>query len=153
MPYEFKVTRRIEFAETDMAGIVHFANFFPMMEATEHAFFRSLGFFIHRHDEVSTMGWPRVSASCDSLRFEDEIEVHLLVAEIRARSIRYQFVFRKTADNSEAARGSIVTVCATIEKVTGKLVPVSIPEEIRAQIVAAPSALLGPRSISLSSPS
>ena len=43
MPYEFKLTRRIEFAETDMAGIVHFSNFFRMMEATEHAFFRSLG--------------------------------------------------------------------------------------------------------------
>ena len=43
MPYEFKHIRRVEFAETDMAGIVHFSNFFRMMEATEHAFFRSLG--------------------------------------------------------------------------------------------------------------
>ena len=40
MPSEFKHTRRIEFAETDMAGIVHFANFFRMMETTEHEFFR-----------------------------------------------------------------------------------------------------------------
>ena len=46
MPYEFKLTRRVEFAETDMAGIVHFANFFRMMEAAEHAFFRSVGFSI-----------------------------------------------------------------------------------------------------------
>ncbi len=50
MPYEFKLTRRVEFAETDMAGIVHFANFFRMMESTEHAFFRSLGFTIHGHE-------------------------------------------------------------------------------------------------------
>ena len=54
MPYEFKLTRRIEFAETDMAGIVHFANFYRMMEVTEHAFFRSLGFSLHGHDPVST---------------------------------------------------------------------------------------------------
>jgi len=38
MPYEFKHTRRVEFAETDMAGIVHFSNFFRMMESTEHAY-------------------------------------------------------------------------------------------------------------------
>ena len=49
MAYEYKMTRRIEFAETDMAGIVHFSNFFRMMEATEHAFFRSLGLSIHAH--------------------------------------------------------------------------------------------------------
>ena len=54
MPSEFKLTRRIEFAETDMAGIVHFANFFRMMESTEHAFFRSLGLTIHGHEAGTT---------------------------------------------------------------------------------------------------
>ena len=42
MAHEFKLTRRIEFFETDLAGIVHFSNFYRMMESTEHAFFRSL---------------------------------------------------------------------------------------------------------------
>jgi len=28
MPAIFKMTRQVEFAETDMAGIVHFVNFF-----------------------------------------------------------------------------------------------------------------------------
>ena len=32
--------------DTDMAGIVHFSNFFRYMERVEHAFFRSLGFSI-----------------------------------------------------------------------------------------------------------
>ena len=145
MPYEFKLTRRIEFAETDMAGIVHFANFFRMMEAAEHAFFRSLGFSIHGHDPVSTTGWPRVSATCDfraPLRFEDEVEIHLLVAEVRTRSIRYVFIFRKVADGSEVARGEIVAVCASVEKTTGKLSAVPIPEAARAAIQPAPVKLL-----------
>ena len=47
MPYEFTFTCRIEFAETDLAGIVHFANFYKMMENAEHAFFRSMGFIVH----------------------------------------------------------------------------------------------------------
>ena len=40
MPCEFKVVRRVEFSETDMAGIVHYSNFFRYMEAAEHGFFR-----------------------------------------------------------------------------------------------------------------
>src|SRR3954466_12985623 len=113
MPYEFKLTRRVEFAETDMAGIVYFSNFFRMMEATEHAFFRSLGHTIHGHEGGTTTGWPRVSAKCDyraPLRFEEEGEIHLLVAEVRSRSIRYQFIFRKAADGTEVARGQIAAV-------------------------------------------
>ena len=145
MPFEFKLTRRVEFAETDMAGIVHFANFYRMMEVTEHAFFRSLGFSIHGHDPESTTGWPRVSARCDfraPLRFEDEVEIHLLVAEVRTRSIRYVFVFRKVADGTEVARGEVVAVCASVEKATGKLSAVPIPEAVRAAIQPAPAGLL-----------
>jgi YbgC/YbaW family acyl-CoA thioester hydrolase len=141
MPHEFKLTRRVEFAETDMAGIVHFANFFRMMEATEHAFFRSLGFSIHAHENGAATGWPRVSATCEyraPLRFEEEVEIHLLVAEVRARSIRYEFIFRKVADGTEVARGRIAAVCASVDKTTGKLAPVPIPEHIREKITAAP---------------
>jgi len=147
MPSEFKLTRRVEFAETDMAGIVHFSNFFRMMESTEHAFFRSLGFTIHGHENGTTIGWPRVSASCDyraPLRFEEEVEIHLIVAEVRSRSIRYQFVFRKATDGTEVARGQVAAVCATVDKTTGKLAPVPIPDAIRVQITAAPPTLVSP---------
>ncbi len=147
MPYEFKLTRRVEFVETDMAGIVHFSNFFRMMEATEHAFFRSLGFTIHGHESGSTFGWPRVSASCDyqrPLRFEEEVEIHLLVAEVRSRSIRYQFVFRQPGGGAEIARGAMAAVCATVDKATGKLVPVRIPEAVKTTITAAPPEMLKP---------
>lgn len=149
MPYEFKLIRRVEFADTDMAGIVHFSNFFRMMEATEHAFFRSLGFTIHGHENGATTGWPRVSAACDfsrPLRFEEEVEVHLLVGEVRSRSIRYQFIFRQPETGAEIARGSIAAVCATVDKATGKLVPVSIPESIREKITPAPPEMLAPKS-------
>ncbi len=145
MPYEFKMIRRVEFADTDMAGIVHFSNFFRMMEAAEHAFFRSLGFSIHGHDPVGPTGWPRVSATCDfqrPLRFEDEVEIHLLVADVSSPSIRYVFVFRQLRDGSEVARGQIAAVFATVEKATGKLVAKPIPDAIRAQITAAPPELL-----------
>lgn len=145
MPYEFKLTRRVEFAETDMAGIVHFSNFFRMVESAEHAFFRSLGHSIHGQEAERTVGWPRVSASCEylrPLRFEEEVEIHLLVAEVRSRSIRYQFTCRRASDGTEVARGQIAAVCATVEKATGKLSAIPIPESLRTQITPAPAELL-----------
>jgi len=156
MPYEFKLTRRVEFAETDMAGIVHFSNFFRMMEATEHAFFRSLGATIHGTTDGTTVGWPRVSVTCDfsrPLRFEDEVEIHLLVAEVRSRSIRYAFIFREAKTGTEVARGAVAAVCATVDKTTGTLVPVSIPDAIRSQITAAPAEMLATEKSSSSSSS
>ena len=47
MPYEFRCRQRVEFADTDMAGIVHFSNFFRYMERAEHEFLRSLGLSVH----------------------------------------------------------------------------------------------------------
>ena len=47
MGFDFTHQRQVEFAETDMAGIVHFANFFRWMESAEHAFLRSLGHSVH----------------------------------------------------------------------------------------------------------
>src|SRR3954453_13229274 len=98
MPYEFKVTRRVEFSETDMAGIVHYSNFFRYMETAEHGFFRSLGFSIFTAQVDPPVGWPRVHAECDyqqPLLFEDVIEIHLLVSEKRSKTLTYKFRFRK----------------------------------------------------------
>jgi len=42
-PKGFHWRRRVEFAETDMAGIAHFSSFVIYMEQAEHALLRSLG--------------------------------------------------------------------------------------------------------------
>jgi len=100
MPSEFRLRRRVEFAETDLAGIMHFSNYFRYMEAAEHAFFRSLGFSIHSVGADRVIGWPRVRAECEyrrPLRFEDEVEIHLMVREKQSRSLVYEFVFRKVS--------------------------------------------------------
>ena len=82
MAYEFQVTRRVEFSETDMEGIMHFSNFFRFMETAEHAFFRSLGYSVVLSRNGLMFCLPRVHAECDytaPLRFEDEVQIHLLV--------------------------------------------------------------------------
>lgn len=143
MAYEFRMTHRVQFSETDMAGIVHFANFFRYMEATEHAFFRSLGFSIHTVEEGKTYGWPRVHAECDykqPLRFEDLVEVHLRVREKKSKSLAYSFVFRKLTDAEpvEIARGRITAVCVAMDAESGRMRAVDIPERLAAAIDVAP---------------
>lgn len=146
MSCEFKLKRRVEFFETDMAGIMHFSNFFRFMESAEHAFYRSLGLSVNAEKALG-VGWPRVHASCDytrPLRFEDEVEIHLLVREVRSKSIHFEFVFRK-AENAgvyEVARGSLGVCCVKCDGSTGRMKATDIPREVRAKIQAAPKELL-----------
>jgi acyl-CoA thioester hydrolase len=146
MPYEYKIVRRVEFSETDMAGIVHYSNFFRYMEAAEHAFFRSLGFSVVTSQVDPPVGWPRVHAQCDyqqPLRFEDEVEVHMIVAEKRTKSLKYIFQFRKLNSTPvvEVARGALTVVCVTHQ--LGKMTAAAIPRVLAEKIEEAPPGLIG----------
>ena len=141
MASEFKMVHRVEFSDTDMAGLTHFSSYFRYMEATEHAFIRSLGFSIVMFDDFK-VGWPRVHVECDytaPLRFEDEVEVQLRVREKREKSLVYDFVFRRIqpAPIVEVARGSFTTVCVSKDG-SGQMKAVAIPAPVADKIEAAP---------------
>ena len=147
MAHRFEITERVQFSDTDMAGIVHFSNFYRYMERAEHAFFRSLAMSIVDPAEHGSerVGWPRVHASCDffaPLRFEDEVRIELLVEEVRSKVIRYLFRFWRM-DGELAAEGRVTAACVRKDLESGKMKAVSIPERIRSQIEAAPAELLG----------
>src|SRR6478672_494521 len=93
----FTTTRRVQFSETDMAGIVHFANFFRWMEETEHAYFRTLGFkIVNKEPDGQVIGWPRVSCSCSysaPARYDELIDCRLEVERVGHRSLTYQIEF------------------------------------------------------------
>jgi len=137
--------RRVEFSDTDMAGIVHYSNFFRYMEAAEHEFFRSLGFSVVTRQVDPPLGWPRVHAECDyqqPLYFEDEFEVHMLVSEKKSKSLSYVFRFRKlnAQPQVEVARGSLTVVCVTHRQ--GKMIAATIPKILADKIEVAPVAEL-----------
>jgi YbgC/YbaW family acyl-CoA thioester hydrolase len=147
MAYEFKAIRCVEFAETDMAGIMHYSNFFHFMETTEHAFFRSLGLSIFPDKVEPWVGWPRVHARCDfksPLRFEDEVEIHLLVSEKKSKALSYLFKFRKlnASPPVEVARGALTVVCVR-RRPDGAMAACEIPPLVARKIQVAPAKLLG----------
>jgi len=144
MAFEYRLRRRIEFSETDMAGIVHFSNFFRYMEMAEHAFLRSLGFSVHPHEAGEYSGWPRVHADCDfqqPVRFEDEIEVHLRVIRKGTKSLSYHFTISRCEDGepvSVAANGHLTCVCMRKDEESGRMIGIPIPETLAKKIDVAP---------------
>lgn len=128
---EHRLTRRVQFHETDAAGIVHFTSFFRYMEEAEHALWRAAGLSIA--PPGSALGWPRVEASFEyhrALRFEDEFEVCIRIAAIEPRAIRY--VCELTRGAKRIATGTLAIVC--VSKGPGEsMVAVPIPPEIAAR--------------------
>ena len=125
MAHRFTCIERVQFSDTDMAGIVHFSNFFRYMERVEHAFFRSLGFSIVDKpvEGEERVGWPRVHASCDymaPLRVEEEFECELLVEEVRSKVIRHFIRFWKLDGTLAADDGHIQRLTARKEQQHGQ---------------------------------
>ena len=136
----FTTTRRVEFHDTDMAGIMHFANFFRYMESAEHEFLRSIGHVVHRVDGGIASGWPRVNASCDyrqPARFDEVLTVRVFLDEIRRRSVRYRFEFDAADGATRVADGSLTVACVRLDQVSGGIEAVEIPDELRAALEAA----------------
>ena len=134
MHTEFQTKRKVEFVDTDMAGIVHFTRFFVFMETAEHEFLRSLGTSVATEWNGDKIGWPRLAASCEylsPLRFEDEVDIRLSVIKKGTKSLTYQFQF--THQGKDIARGQITTVCC-VTNPGEKLRAIPIPDFIADQI-------------------
>ena len=111
----YRTTRRVEFSETDAAGMIHFSSYFLYMEQAEHELFRHLGTSVLTKDDSGILSWPRVSASCDYSRpvtFEDELQIDVGIARLGEKSVTYQFYFLK--DDQQVAIGQITSVCCRI---------------------------------------
>jgi len=134
MPATFRTTRLVEFGDTDMAGIVHFAQFFRYMEAAEHQMLRSLGLSITIDWKGEKIGFPRVAASCDYLRparFDEELTINVKVSKLGRSSVTYSFEFFK--EEELIARGQITAVFCRVDG-EGKMESCEMPPQVRAKL-------------------
>ena len=130
----YHTTRRVEFCDTDMAGIAHFANFFRWMESAEVEFLRDRGLSVKLAWEGQALGFPRVSATCDFVkpaRFQDVLDIAVTVERIGAKSVTYAFEF--SCQGTLLARGKVTSACC---RVTGdnQLAAIEIPASYRARL-------------------
>jgi len=117
MTTAFVTTRRVEFSDTDAAGMMHFVAFFRMMQQAEHDLLRSVGLSVVMHDAAGKISWPRVSAKCDfqaAARFEDLLEIEVRVARIGERSVTYGHRFLR--GGQPLASGEVTSVCCRIRE-------------------------------------
>lgn len=135
MSRTYTTQRRVEFGDTDMAGIMHFANFFRFMESAETEFLRSLGLTVSWRDAGGRWGFPRVAASCDYLhpaRFEDVLTITVTVENVGQKSVRYRFDF--TNDQGQTIAVGRITAVFCRAMTPERLEAVEIPPEIRQRL-------------------
>ena len=136
MPSEYRLTRRVQFYETDAAGIVHFSWYFRYMEEAEHALWRMAGLSIH--PPGSDIGWPRVAASFEfrrALRFEDEFEVRLQVVEVTTRTIRYTCLIAQ--QDTTVAKGDLTIACV-LKRPGEPMKSIEIPADVAGRFQVSP---------------
>ena len=142
MPSVFTSERRVEFCETDAAGIAHFSSLIVYMEQAEHALLRSLGLSVAVKNtsrpaissSEPTYCWPRVKVECDfqaPVRFEDVLTVQTSIAALGTKSVTY--IHRISISGNSIALGKMTSVCCTLQD--NLLVSVAIPSQIREQLL------------------
>lgn len=112
MTEPFRTSRIVEFHDTDMAGIMHFASFFHYMESAEHELIRSLGFSVHSDIEGEVVSFPRVHAECEyhsPARCEEELAIEIRVTRRGRSSVTYAFLF--SHEGRQVATGKMTSVC------------------------------------------
>jgi 4-hydroxybenzoyl-CoA thioesterase/acyl-CoA thioester hydrolase len=130
-----RTSRRVEFRDTDAAGIAHFSAFFFWMESAEHELLRAAGVAVVEHASGGAeASWPRVSATCDyrsAVRFGDELDIDVSVASIGRTSVTYAFEF--THEGLGVASGRVVAV-RCLMRAGQKPEPIAIPDEITSRL-------------------
>lgn len=137
----YRTTRRVEFRDTDAAGIMHFSAFFTCMESVEHEFLRHVGLSVMTPEGDGLVSWPRVSASCDfrsGARFEDVLEVELSIGRLGGKSVTYLYLI--DIAGRRVAEGRIVAACVRMahgSPMRGIAIPAGILEKLRPYVTEA----------------
>ena len=128
----YHTQRRVEFRETDAAGIAHFSTFFGWMESAEHEALRSLEMSVMPGDG-NDISWPRVSSKCDfknPIRFEEIADIEVRITRLGEKSVTYEFEI--SCQDRPVATGSMTSVCCRLSD--KGIESISIPEDIRQRL-------------------
>ncbi|MHC5035945.1 MAG: acyl-CoA thioesterase [Planctomycetota bacterium] len=121
----FKTYTRVRYAETDAAGIVYYNNYFVYFELGRIELFRDLDLpYDWRLPIAETSAKFHASAV-----FDDPLEIHSFVAEVRTKGFRIGCRVYRTREGEEPhllAEGTTSMVTVDSEKK-----PIPLPENFR----------------------
>jgi acyl-CoA thioesterase FadM len=116
-PASIVLRRRIEWVDTDAAGVYHWTSAFRLVESAEAALHTALGIADRTFGAT-----PRVAIEADfqrPLRFNDRVDVELSVIAVGRSSIRYAFALH--GPDGQACRGTL-TACH-VDRAGGRATP------------------------------
>ena len=135
MDFPFAYRQRVRFSETDMQGVVYYANYLLFADVGRVAYLRELGFDyegdLRAHGQDFTIGEARVRYHAP-LRFDDEYDIKVRVGEIRHSSWTFEYAIDR-ADGTHCADASTIQVM--LDRQTGR--PTRIPAALRRALDAA----------------
>src|SRR5688572_10377081 len=106
-------TFRPIYGDTDMMGVVYYANYFRYFEAGRTEFLRAVGF---RYKDFESNGFalPVVSASARyhaPARYDDELALETTLSEVRFSTVRMTYRLTRVTDASLIATGETRHAC------------------------------------------
>ena len=137
--HELTVNRKVEFSDTDMAGIVHFSRLIVFMENAEHAFIEALGGSVAMEHDGMHIGWPRVAVEAQfkaPARFNEHVDITVRVLKKGTRSMTYGFAIH--VGDRLVGTGKMTSVCCEMTEKGPRSIP--IPAFLADQIEEAPEA-------------
>lgn len=129
-----KHTFKVEWGDTDAAGIVFYPNYYRWMDNSTHAFFETIGYSSVVMFEEERKGIPILEANCRFFSpsfFGNRIEVTSEIAEIRDKVFKIEHTFRR--EETLLAQGYEVRAWADFS--TGKPKAQPIPDELREKLI------------------
>jgi acyl-CoA thioester hydrolase len=101
------------YGDTDMMGVVYYANYFRYFEAGRTEFLRALG-FQYQEFEKSGFALPVVSASAryhSPARYDDDLTLETTLTEVRFSTVRMTYRLERVTDHCLIASGETRHAC------------------------------------------
>jgi acyl-CoA thioester hydrolase len=125
---------RVRFEETDLQGVVFYANYVTYQDETTSEFFRQIGY---SYEEIEAAGWDIHVVNVDmnyrgQATFGDELVHGFRVASIGESSMTSEYAAHRAADDRLVAEGTVTHVA--VDSQTGDTT--RIPDEFRDAIAS-----------------
>ncbi|ARP43042.1 MULTISPECIES: acyl-CoA thioesterase [Geobacillus] len=125
---EFQV--RVNFGDTDAAGIVYYPNYFKWFDIAGHQFFRSIGLPPAKLMKEQNIILPLLDVGCTferPLYYDDIITIKTTVEEVSRKTIKLRHeVFRE-----EVRTGHGFELRGWVKEENGRMFAVPIPDDVR----------------------
>jgi acyl-CoA thioester hydrolase len=132
--FPFAYRQRVRFGETDMQGVVYYANYLLYAEVGRFAFLQHAGLDYRRDLLERGLDFTIASAAVRylaPLRYPDEFDIRVRVGEVRRSSWRFDYLVTK-ADGTRCAE--IATEQVVLDRASGRptRIPAALAERLRA---------------------